>query len=190
MQEYMVLIICMMILLLCGALKTPCMAVGLNTFKAFFILICAAVLSVFNWRVSVEVCINAGAMAMVFVPVILTKGNDSGSGVLSVVVLFAALFAAADSTGWFYGSDNGLLCGLIAGLSSVMLAENPSNAVFSACAVPVFADVAESFMEMASTGYASLEIGTVTLTAQLIAFSIAVTVVWISGLCAAAARAD
>lgn len=190
MQEYMVIIICMTILLFCGVLKEPCKAAGLNTFKAFFVLLCAGVLAGFNWRISVEVCINAGAAAMIFIPVLLARGNDRGNGVLSVVVFFAALSTAVGMTGWFYGSDNGLLCGLIAGFSSVMLAEVPDSAVFSACAVPVFADIAGAFVEMASTGYASLEINNVTLTAQLIALAIAITAVWLSSLSAAAARAD
>lgn len=185
MPEYIVITICIFVLLLCGVLVKPCRAVGFTPFKVLYMLLTVSVLAQFNWRASVEVCINAAAGAMVFIPVLLAKGNDSGNGVLSTVVLFAVLGALLSKTGYFYGGNNGLLCGILGGLAAVVLAPMPSSAVFAACTVPVFADIAEAFFEMAATGYASLEISTATLTAQLTALCICVFAVWVSSLTSA-----
>lgn len=187
MPEYVVFSLCAAILAAAGILNAPCRAAGLSLFEALYMLLCALVLSVFDVDLSVELKVNAGAAAMVLLPALLIDESDAGEGgAVAALVLFSLVIALFERSGVIYGCSSGLFCGVLAGLSTVLLYENRGCACCVAAGIPVLAEVVNCFMSMVAAGYAGLEIGRDTLFSQFVALGIAITVIWIRGLCSAA----
>jgi len=80
-----------------------------------------------------------------------------------------------------YGAENGVLCGLMAGASSILLSDRPGSGALCACTIPVFTEVVKAFLTLAETGYTSLELGVEVLAAQLIALPVSVGIIWAQG---------
>ena len=159
MPEYIVFSICLIILSVTGVLKSPCRAVGLSMFEMLYMLLCALALSVFDMTLSVELKVNAGAAVMIFLPALLVEETrENQGGAVAALVLFSSVIALVERSGLVYGSDNGLFSALMAGC----------------------------FINMASVGYSSLEIGPEVLFSQLAALSMAIVIIWIHSLCSVA----
>ena len=183
MPEYIVFSICLIILSVTGVLKSPCRAVGLSMFEMLYMLLCALALSVFDMTLSVELKVNAGAAVMIFLPALLVEENrENQGGAVAALVLFSAVIALVERSGLVYGSDNGLM----AGTSAVLLNESRGCACCIAAGIPVFSRVVGCFINMASVGYSSLEIGPEVLFSQLAALSMAIVIIWIHSLCSVA----
>ena len=75
-----------------------------------------------------------------------------------------------------------MLLGLMAGMSAMLLWNAPACAACAAGGIPILAAVADSFISLIFTGYATIEIGHDTIAAQLIALSISVGIIWIHDL--------
>ena len=169
MPEYIVFSICLIILSVTGVLKSPCRAVGLSMFEMLYMLLCALALSVFDMTLSVELKVNAGAAVMIFLPALLVEETrENQGGAVAALVLFSSVIALVERSGLVYGSDNGLFSALIA------------------AGIPVFSRVVGCFINMASVGYSSLEIGPEVLFSQLAALSMAIVIIWIHSLCSVA----
>ncbi len=187
MPEYIVFSICLMILSAAGALRLPCRAAGLSVFGLLYMLLCALALSVFDITLSVELKVNAGAAAMVFLPALLAgKEREEQGGAVAALALFSAVIALVERSGLIYGSGSGLFCALMAGTSAVLLSGSRGCACCIAAGIPVFAKVVDCFIGMATAGYSSLEIGPEVLFSQLAALSMAIVIIWIHSLCSAA----
>ena len=176
MPEYIVFSICLIILSVTGVLKSPCRAVGLSMFEMLYMLLCALALSVFDMTLSVELKVNAGAAVMIFLPALLVEETrENQGGAVAALVLFSSVIALVERSGLVYGSDNGLFSALMAGTSCCI-----------AAGIPVFSRVVGCFINMASIGYSSLEIGPEVLFSQLAALSMAIVIIWIHSLCSVA----
>lgn len=189
MAEYIVLIICILILAATGGLKGPCSACGIKLFGVCYILLCTLALSVFQLRIGVEVSINLGAAVLAVLPCTMIKKGSGGSGEIGAVMLISAIIALLKLSGGLHGTSNGLLCGLMAGASAMILWESPASAACAAGSIPIITSVMDCFFAILLTGYASVEIGHDTIAAQLIALSICVGVIWIYGLASQKASA-
>lgn len=187
MPEYIVFSICLIILSVTGVLKSPCRAVGLSMFEVLYMLLCALALSVFDMTLSVELKVNAGAAVMIFLPALLVEETrENQGGAVAALVLFSSVIALVERSGLVYGSDNGLFSALMAGTSAVLLNESRGCACCIAAGIPVFSRVVGCFINMASVGYSSLEIGPEVLFSQLAALSMAIVIIWIHSLCSIA----
>ena len=187
MPEYIVFSICLIILSVAGMLKSPCRAVGLSVFELLYMLLCALALSVFDMTLNVELKVNAGAAAMIFLPALLIEGDsEDQGGAVAALVLFSAVIALVERGGLVYGGDNGLFSALMAGTSAVLLSESRGCACCISAGIPVFSRVVGCFVNMASVGYSSLEIGSEVLFSQLAALSMAMVIIWIHRLCSVA----
>ena len=181
MPEYIVFSICLIILSVTGVLKSPCRAVGLSMFEMLYMLLCALALSVFDMTV------NAGAAVMIFLAALLVEETrENQGGAVAALVLFSSVIALVERSGLVYGSDNGLFSALMAGTSAVLLNESRGCACCIAAGIPVFSRVVGCFINMASVGYSSLEIGPEVLFSQLAALSMAIVIIWIHSLCSVA----
>ena len=98
---------------------------------------------------------------------------------VAALVLFSSVIALVERSGLVYGSDNGLFSALMAGTSAVLLNESRGCACCIAAGIPVFSRVVGCFINMASVGYSSLEIGPEVLFSQLAALSMAIVIIWI-----------
>ena len=180
MPEYIVFSICLIILSVTGVLKSPCRAVGLSMYEMLYMLLCALALSVFDMTLSVELKVNAGAAVMIFLPALLVEETrENQGGAVAALVLFSSVIALVERSGLVYGSDNGLF-------SALLLNESRGCACCIAAGIPVFSRVVGCFINMASVGYSSLEIGPEVLFSQLAALSMAIVIIWIHSLCSVA----
>lgn len=182
MPEYIVIIICLYILAAVGMLKGPCEAAGMSLFKGCYALLAAAALSIFQLHIGVEISINLGAAILMVLPAALMAKEGSSSAGAGAVVLISLIAALLKRSGALYGADNGLLLGLMAGMSAMLLWNAPACAACAAGGIPVLAAVADSFISLIFTGYATIEIGHDTIAAQLVALSISVGIIWIHDL--------
>ncbi len=182
MPEYIAIIICIFVLAATGGLKEPCRAARISLFGVSYILICVLALSVFQIRIGVEISINLGAVVLICLPGMLMKKQNGDTGGVGVVMLIAVIIALLKQRGMMYGADSGLLCGLMAGAAALVLIDNPVCAVCSVGCIPVIASVMGSFLSLALSGYAAVEIGHDTLAAQLIALIICFAIIWIHSL--------
>ena len=179
MPEYIVFSICLIILSVTGVLKSPCRAVGLSMFELLYMLLCALALSVFDMTLSVELKVNAGAAVMIFLPALLVEETrENQGGAVAALVLFSSVIALVERSGLFSA--------LMAGTSAVLLNESRGCACCIAAGIPVFSRVVGCFINMASVGYSSLEIGPEVLFSQLAALSMAIVIIWIHSLCSVA----
>lgn len=183
MPEYIAIIICIYILAFTGALKRPCAAMGISTFEACYILLCAFALSVFQLRIGVEISINLGAAAVVVLPgiVMMRKGMDSSAGI-GAVLLISIIIALLKHGGGMYGADSGLLCGLMAGTTAFIYRDGPCSAICAAGGIPLIASVAEAALSLVFSGFTAIEIGHDIIAAQLIAISMSAVIIWIYSL--------
>lgn len=182
MPGYIAIIICIFILAATGGLKAMCGAVGISLFGVCYTLIGALAMSVFYIRIGVEISINLGAAVLICLPGALMKKQNSEAYGVGAVMLTAIMIALLKHRGMMYGADSGLLCGLMAGTSALAMWDNPVCAVCSAGCIPVVVSVIGSFLSLAFSGYAAVEIGHDTMAAQLIALSISFVIIWIRSL--------
>jgi len=190
MPEYIAIIICILILAATGGLKGPCEAAGIKQFGVCYTLLCALALSVFQLRIGVEVSINLGAAALVFLPGALMKKDGGSCAGIGAVMLISAVIALLKLSGGLYGADNGLLCGLMAGASTMILWKTPASAACAAGGIPVITAVMDCMFGILFTGYARVEIGHDTIAAQLIGMCICIGIIWIQSLASQRASAE
>lgn len=182
MPEYIVIIICIYILALTGILKRPCASMGITLIKTCYVLICVLALSIFQLRIGMEISINLASLVLLFMPGMLTKKTDADSAGIGAIMLISAVAALLKHSGEFYGADSGLLCGLMAGMSAFIYADNPSAAAYAAGSIPLITAAMNAVIALIVSGYASIEIGHDTVAAQLTALCISVVIICIRNL--------
>lgn len=189
MPQYIALIICAYILIASGVLTGPCRAMGISRFKLSYALLCTLALSIFQLRVGVEANINLGAVALAFMPGLMVGKGEDAAGI-GTVMLVSVMIALLKYSGEMYGAGSGLLCGLMAGATGLVLSDSPAAAAFAAGGIPLVTAVLEAFIWLTVSGYASVEIGHDTIAAQMIALGMSFAILWVHGFCAEGADAE
>ena len=182
MPEYIAIIICVYILALIGALKRPCAAMGISLMEACYVLMCVMALSVFRLGIGMEISINLGAAVLAFMPGMMMRKTGADTAGIGAVMLISAAVALMKHSGEMFGTDSGLLCGLMAGMSGFVYGESPSAAAYAAGSIPLITAALDTLITLAIYGYASVEIGHDVIAAQLTAISISTVIIWIHSL--------
>ena len=182
MPEYIAIIICVYILALIGALKRPCAAMGISLMEACYVLMCVMALSVFRLGIGMEISINLGAAVLAFMPGMMMRKTGADTAGIGAVMLISAAVALMKHSGEMFGTDSGLLCGLMAGMSGFVYGESPSAAAYAAGSIPLITAALDTLITLAISGYASVEIGHDVIAAQLTAISISTVIIWIHSL--------
>lgn len=182
MPEYIAIIICIYILAFTGVLKGPCGAMGISIFQLCYVLLCVISLSIFQLGIGVEISINLGAAVLAFMPGLMIEKEKGDSAGVGAVMMISMTIALLKYSGELYGIDSGLLCGLMAGASAFVYAACPSAALYAAGGIPIVSAALESFVALVFSGYAAVEIGHETITAQLIATCMCTVIIWINSL--------
>ena len=115
MEIYMVIAICAIIALCTSERANVVFALGVNRFFAIFVLLCVLCLSRFEIDIIPELRLNPALLVLPFAAMKLRSNSGQWLIMWSCVLIFAVLSFFAERLGWLYGTENGLLCGMLAG---------------------------------------------------------------------------
>lgn len=181
MPLFLVSAICLVILLITGALGGACRATGVGAPKLCLVIAAAVGLHYLTLAIGREFMVDFGALALMLLPALLIeREGPPASGALAAALVFALLCDLVESTNSFAGAQSGLLTGVLSGACALLCAQSPRAALLAATSVPVLTRIAAAFRQTMTEGYTCLYIaGEPLLEAQLVALFMALLFIYL-----------
>ena len=180
MEIYVVIAVCAIIALCTSERANVVAALGVDRFFAIFVLLCVFCISRFEIKIIPELRLNLGLFVIPLATMKFRSHAGQWLAMWSCVLIFAVLSFLVERLGWLYGTQNGLLCGMLSGAAIILLDENDYTAFLGISLVPLVKTIFDMIYDMYSMGYGALDFSSsALLNAQILAVTTAAFLVFI-----------